>query len=130
MKLSFISAIADPVHVSDVISVFFQVPKPIISSRIIHFQVTQINNRVAFTVFMFILNILVKQIKFQCNGGSISRRNLTITLSIDISNSGQCKVIHTSSDLHLFWHPPNSKNYLNTDSQLLRRYILAFSIEN
>ena len=89
-----IPAVADPAHDSDsdVMSVlpFFQVTKPIISFRIIHFQIEQINNRVAFTLFMFILNILVEQIKFQCNGGFISRRNWTITLSVDISDNGQC----------------------------------------
>ena len=34
------------------------------SSRIIRFQVEQINNMVALAVFMFILNISVEQIKF------------------------------------------------------------------
>ena len=57
---------------------------------------------------MFILNISIEQTKFQYNGGSISNRNLTITLSIDIYDSGQCKVIHqaptyTSSDIHGIW---------------------------
>ena len=36
---------------------------------------------------------------------SISRRNLTITLTIDIYDNEKCKVIHQSSDLHIFWHP-------------------------
>ena len=82
---------------------FIQVTKLIISSQIIRFQVEQTNNIVAFAVFiMFILNISVEQTKFQCNRGSISYRNLTITLSIDIYDSGQCKVIHPSSDLHVF----------------------------
>ena len=51
---------------------FIQVTKPIISSRIIRFQVEQTNNIVALAVFMFILNISVEQTKFQYNGGSIS----------------------------------------------------------
>ena len=99
-----ILTIADPAHVSDVIYVlrFIQVTKPIISSRIIRFQVEQTNNIVALAVFMFILKISVEQTKFQYNGGSILNRNLTITLSIDIYDSGQCKVIHPSSDLHVF----------------------------
>ena len=63
-KLSFVEepTIAGPAHFSDVMSVlrFFQVIKPMISSRIIRFQVAQINNRVAFAVFMFILNISVE----------------------------------------------------------------------
>ena len=84
----------------------------------IPFQVEQPNNIVAHAVFMFILNISVKQTKFQYNGGSISNRNLTITRSIDIYDSGQCKVIHPSSDLHVFWHPRNSKKYMYTDSRL------------
>ena len=70
--------------------------------RIIHFQVKQTNKVVALAVFMFILNILIEQTKFQYNGGSISNRNLTIALSIDTYDNGQCKVIHPSSDLHVF----------------------------
>ena len=99
-----IPTIADPVHVSDVMYVlrFIQVTKPIISSRIFRFQVEQTNNIVALAVFMFILKISVEQTKFQYNEGSISNRNLTITLSSDIYDSGQYKVIHPSSDLHVF----------------------------
>ena len=97
---------------------FIQVTKPIISSRIIRFQVEQTNNIVALAVFMLILNISAEQTKFQYNGGSIWNKNLTITLSIDIFDSGQCKVIHTSSDLHVFWHPRNSKKHMYTDSRL------------
>ena len=95
---------------------FIQVTKPIISSLIIRFQVEQTNNIVALAVFMFILNISVEQTKLQYNGGSISNRNLTNTFSVDIYDSGQCKVIHPTSDLHVFWHPRNSKKY--TDSRL------------
>ena len=84
-----ISTIADPAHVSDVMYVLrsIQVTKPIISARIIRFQVEQTNNIVALAVFMFILNILVEQTTFQYNGGSISNRNVTITLLIDIYDS-------------------------------------------
>ena len=67
---------------------------------------------------MLILNISVEQTKFQYNRGSISNKNLTITLSIDIYDSGQCKVIQPSSHLHIFWHPRNSKKYVYTDSRL------------
>ena len=82
-----IPTIADPAHVSDVMYVlrFFQVTKPIISSRIIGFQIEQTNNIVALTVLIFILNISVEQTKFQYNGDTISNRNLTITLSIEPS---------------------------------------------
>ena len=54
-----IPTIAYPAHVSDVMSVlrFTQVTKPIISSRIIRSQVKGTNDRVAFAVFMYILNI-------------------------------------------------------------------------
>ena len=38
------------------------------------------NSIVVFAVFMFILNISVEQTKFECNRGSISNRNLTVTL--------------------------------------------------
>ena len=115
-----IPTIADPVHVSDVMYVlrFIQVTKPIISYRIIHFQVEQTNNIVTFAITVFILNISVEQTEFQYSGGSISNRNLTITLSIDFYGSGQCKVIHPSSNLHVFWHPRNSKKYMYTDSRL------------
>ena len=78
---------------------FIQVTKPIIYSRIIRFQVEQTNNIVALTVFKFILNISVEQSKFKYNGGSISNRSLTIALSFDIYDSGQCKDIHPSSDV-------------------------------
>ena len=81
---------------------FIQVTKLIISYRLIRFQIEQTNNIVALAVFMFIMTISVEQTKFQYNGGSISNRNLTITLSIDIYDSGQRKVIHLSSDLHVF----------------------------
>ena len=111
---------ADPAHVSDVMYVlrFIQVTKPIIAFRIIRFQVEQTNNIVALAVFMFILNISVEQTKFQYHWGSILNRNLTITLSINIYDSGQCNVIHSSSDLHVFWHPRNSKRYMYIDSRL------------
>ena len=97
---------------------FIQVTKPIISSRIIRFQVEQSNSMIALAVFMFILNTFVEQTKLQYYWGSISNRNLTITLSIAIYESGQCKVIHPSSDLHVFWHPRNSKKYMYTDSRI------------
>ena len=96
---------------------FIQVTKPFISSRIIRFQVEQTNNMIALAVFMFVLNILVEQTKLQYNGGSISNRNLTITLSIAIYESGQGKVIHPSSDLHVFSHPRNLKK-MYTDSRI------------
>ena len=115
-----ILTITDPAHVSDVMYVlcFIQITKLIISSRIIRFQVEQTNNIITLDVFVVILNISVKQTKFQYNGDFISNRNLTITLSIDIFDSGQCKVIHPSSDLHVFRHPRNSKKYMYTDSRL------------
>ena len=99
-----IPTVADPAHVSDVMCIlcYIQETKPIISSRIIRFQVEQTNNIAALSVFMFIMNISVEQTKFQYNGSSISNRNLTNTLSVDIYDRGQCKVIYTSSDLHVF----------------------------
>ena len=115
-----IPTIADPAHVSDVMYILciIQITKPIISFRIIRFQVEQTNNNIALAVFMFILNILVEQTKFQYNGRNISNRNLTITLSFDIYDSGQCKFIHPNSDLHVFWHSRNSKKNMYTDSRL------------
>ena len=97
-----ITTIVAPAHAIDVVYIlrFIQVTKPIISYRIIRFQVEQSNKIVALTVFMFILTISVEQAKFRYNGGSISNRNLTITLSIGIYDSGHCKVIHPSSDIH------------------------------
>ena len=58
-----IPTFADPAHVSDVMYVlcFVQVTEPIISSRLIRFQVEQTNNIIALAVFMFILNISVEQ---------------------------------------------------------------------
>ena len=54
------------------------------SFRIISSQVEETNDRVTLPVCMFILNIAVEQTKFICNGGSISRQKLAITLSINI----------------------------------------------
>ena len=123
-----IPTIADPAHVSDVMYVlcFIQVTKPIVSSWIIRFQVEQTNNIVALVLFICILNISVEQTKLQYNGGSISNRNLTITLSIEIYDSAQCKVIQTSSDLHVLWHPRNSKKIYVHQFTSLRRYIWRF----
>ena len=123
-----IPTLADPEHVNDVMYVlrFIQVTKPIISYRIIRFQIEQTNNIVALAVFMFVMTISVEQTKFQYNGGSISNRNLTITLSIDIYDSGQRKVIHLSSDLHVFWHPRNSKKVYVHRFTSLRGYIWRF----
>ena len=99
-----IPTIAEAALVSDVMYVlrFIQVTKPIISYRIIRFQFEQTDRIVVFAVFMFILNISVEQTKFECNGGSISNRILIVTLSVDIYDSGQCKVIHPSADIHVF----------------------------
>ena len=88
---------------------FIQVTKPIVSFWIIRFQIELTNNIIGLAVLMLILNISVEQTKVQYNGGLISNRNLTITLSTDIYDSGPCKVIHPSSDLHVFWHWWNSK---------------------
>ena len=120
--------IADPAHISDIMYVlrFIQITIPIISSQIIRFQVEQTNNIVALAVFMFILNILVEQTKFQYNGSSISNRNLTITLSINIYYSGKCKVIHPSNDLHVFGHPRKKYMYIVHRFTSLRRYIWHF----
>ena len=62
-----IPTIADPAHVSGVMYVLrsIQVAKPIISSRIIRFQVEQTNNIVALVVCMFILNISVEKLNFK-----------------------------------------------------------------
>ena len=54
---------------------------------------------------------------------------MNITLSVDIYCSVQCKVIHTRSDLHVLWHPLNSKDYL-TPVHDFKKISLAFSIEN
>ena len=125
-----IPTMTDPAHVSDVMYVlrFIQVTKPIISFRIIRFQVEQTNNIVALAIFMFILNISVKQTKFQCNGGSISNRNLTTTLSIDVYESGQCKVMHPSSDLYFFEFRGCQR--ICTPIHIFKKIYLAFSFEN
>ena len=110
---------------------FIQVTKPIISSRIIRFQVEDTNIIVALAVFMFILNVSVEQTKFRyCNnGGSIYNRNLTINLSIDIYGSRQCKAIHqartyTSSDSH------GIRKSIYTPIDVFEKICLEFSIEN
>ena len=122
-----IPCIADSAHVSDVMYVlrFIQVTKPIISFRIIRFQVEQTNNIVALAVFIFILNISVKQTKFQNNRGSISNRNLTITLSIDIYVKSLTQPLTcTSSDIHRI------RKSICTLIQIFKKIYLTFSIEN
>ena len=125
-----IPSIAEPAHVSDVLYVlhFILVTKPIISSWIVRFQVEHTNNVVAIVVFIFIVNISVEQTKFQYNGGSISNRNLTITLSVDIYDSGQGKVTqaltYTSSDIH------GIRKSICTLIHVFRKIYLKFSVEN
>ena len=87
---------------------FNQVTKPIISSRIICFQVEQTNNIVALAGFIFILNISVEQTKFQYSGGSISNRiwpwpsHLTF-MTVDNVKSFTEALTYTSSDIHGIW---------------------------
>ena len=66
------------------------------------FSSEQTNNIVVLTVFIFILNISVEQTKFQYNGGSISNRNLTITLSIRLAS-----VLKTVFFIHVSWCKSN-----------------------
>ena len=88
--------------------------KPIISARIIHFQVEQINNRVALTVVLFILKILVEQIKFQCIHEEIwPSPTQLIFLTVDNVKSFTQALTYTSSVIHGI-----PKDYLNTDSHL------------
>ena len=105
---------------------FIQVTKPIVSSWTILFQVEQTNNMIALTVFMFILNILVEQTKLQNNGCSISNRNLTITLSIAIYDSGQYS--HYSSKLWLTLFLTSMEFEIEYVHRImyLRRYIWRF----
>ena len=97
-----IPIIADPAHVSDVMYVlrFIQVTKPIVSSRIIRFEVEQTNNIVALAVFMFILNISVEQTKIQYNGGTISNRNLTMNKKVKWQPDWHCgSSTHTENEI-------------------------------
>ena len=118
-----IPTIADPAHVSGVMYVlrFIQVTNLLYLPEWFVFKLNK-QITVALAVFMFILNISVEQTKFQYNGGSISNINLTTTLSIDIYDSGQCKVIHPSSDLHVIC--------ICTPIHVFKKIYLAFCIEN
>ena len=59
-----IPTVADPAHVSDVMSVlrFIHVTKPILSSPIIRSQVKENNDRITLAFCMFILNISVEKL--------------------------------------------------------------------
>ena len=126
-----IPTIADPVHVSDVMYIlrFIQVTKPIISSRIIRFQIEQTNNIVALAVFMFILNISVEQTKFQYNGSSISKETwpspsqLTF-MTVDNVKSFTQALTYTSSDIH------GTRQSICTPIHVFKKIYLAYSIEN
>ena len=126
-----IPTVADLSHVSDIMSVlhFIQVTKPIMSSRIIRSQVAETNDRIALAVLMFILNISAEPTKFIYNRGSISRKNLTITLSNDIYDSEIYKVIHPSSDLHASGIL-GIRKMISTPIHEFKKIWLVFSIEN
>ena len=108
---------------------FIQVTKPIISSWIIHFQVEQTNNIVAHAVFIFILNISVEQIKFQYNGGSISKETWPSSsqwtfMTVDNVKSFIQALTYMSSDIHRI------RKSICTPIHVFKKIYLVFSIKN
>ena len=148
--LSKISTITDPAHISDVRITFHSSNKPIVYSWIIHFQVEQTNNIIALTVFfLFILNISVEQTKFHYNGGSISNRSLTITLStfmtvnnvkpftqaltrLRTSTEFEKVYVHQFTSLRRYiWHFLSKIKYCNVVSEgILKLLPLFYDIQN
>ena len=126
-------------YVNDVVYVlcFIQVTKPIISSRIIRFQIEQTNNIVVLTVFIFILNISVEQTKFQ------SLSQLTF-MTVDNVKSFTQTLTYTFSDIHgirksictpgftplrrYIWHFLSKLEYCNVVSEGILNFLPLFTI--
>ena len=102
-------------HVSDVISILrsIQETKPNMSSRIIPYQFEQTNNKFLYLLWTFRSN------KLNFNGTETPFQEETWPSPSQLTFMTVDNVdIHPSSELHVFWHPWNSKNYLFTDSHL------------
>ena len=63
------------------------------SSQVTRSQVKEKGDRVSLTARWFILNILVKHIKFICSMDSISGRGMVPTLSMNIYDSEDMSVV-------------------------------------
>ena len=124
--------IADPAHVSDVMYVLrvIQVTKPIISSRIIRFQVEQTNNIVALAVFLCLfrsfrsnkLNFNTTEAPFQTETWP-SPSQLTF-MTVDNEKSFTQTLTYTSSNIH------GIRKSICTSIHVFKKIYLAFSIEN
>ena len=100
---------ADPVHVSDVMYVlrFSQVTKPIVSSRIIRFQVKQTNNIVALAVLYVYSEqfgrtnyiSIQRRLYFKQKLDHLSPSQLTF-MTVDNVKSLIQPLTYTSSDIH------------------------------
>ena len=126
-----IPTIAYPAHVSDVMSVlrFTQVTKPIISSRIIRSQVKGTNDRVAFAVFMYILNIWSNKLNLSWTDALLQEETWPPPSQMTFMTVNNVKpftkaLTYTSSGIHGIW------KIICTPTYDFKRICLAFSIGN
>ena len=125
-----IPIIADPAHVSDVMYVlrFIQVTKPIISSRIIRFQVEQTNNIVALAFLCLFLTFRSNKLNFNTTEAPFqtetcpSPSQLTFMI-VDNAKSFTQALTYTSSDIH------GIRKSICTPIHVFKKIYLAFSIK-
>ena len=126
-----ISTIADLADVSDVMHVlrFIQVTEPIISSRIIRFQVEQTNNIVALPVLCLFWTVWSNKLNFNATEASFqtetwsSPSKLTF-MTVDNVKSFTQALTYISSDIH------GIRKIIYTPIHVFKKILLAFSIEN
>ena len=128
-----ISTIADPAHVSDVIYIlsFIQVTKPILSSRIIRFQVEQTNNIVALAVFFLCLfwTFRSNKLNFYTTEAPFQTETWPSPFQLTFMTVGNVKpftqaLTYTSFNIH------GIRKRTCTPIHVFKKIYLAFSIEN
>ena len=126
-----IPIVADPALVSDVMYVlcFIQITRPIISFRIIRFQVEQTNNIVALAVLCLFwtfwsnnLNVNTTETTFQTETWP-SPSHLTFMTVVNVKSFTQT-LTYTSSDIH------EIRKSRCTPIHVFKKICLAFSIDN
>ena len=87
-----IPTVADPAHVSDVMSVlrFIHVTNPILSSPIIHSQAEETNDRVTLAFCLFILNISVEKLSLSTTKSPFQEETWPSPSHFTIYDSEQC----------------------------------------
>ena len=123
-----ISTIADPAHVSDVMSIlrFTQITKPIISSRIIRSQVEETNGRVALAILCLFwtfrsnkLNLSATEAPFQENTWlSFSQTTFMTVNNVKLFTQA---LTYMSSGIHGIWKKLSEHRFTT-----LRGYVWRF----